>query len=78
MWGKYATKIHQPRIAFDGECNTRVLVINKKGKIGMLDTWINLDIIARIIYIPQPGKDVYCIMYDTKVEWIVHNQEKIS
>ena len=38
---KYVTNIHQSKSAFYGDCNLGVPVINKKGKRGTMNTWIN-------------------------------------
>ena len=41
MEEKYATKIHQTKSALYGKYNTGLSVINKKGKLGNLDSFIN-------------------------------------
>ena len=58
--------IHQAKSVHYGECNTRVLVIKKKGKLGTMDTWINPEGISNILSIATLEKYGYRVTYDTK------------
>ena len=45
----FATKVIQTKKELYREYNERVLVIKKKRKFGILDTWINPEVIAKIL-----------------------------
>ena len=73
--GVSATKVHQPRSALYGEFKSGVSVINKKVKIGDLDTCINTYVISNILSTTKPYKSVCCITYDTRVDWVLCTPE---
>ena len=56
MKEKYATKIHQAKSAFYGECNAGVSVFKKKRKLEAMDTCIKPDIIYNVLSIPRIEK----------------------
>ena len=59
MEEKYATKNYQPKSSLYGECNVRVSVIKKKGKLVTLETCINPEGITNVLYITKLDKDGY-------------------
>ena len=47
----------------------------ENSKLGILDTWINLDVITSILSTPKLDKVGYHIVYDTQGGWAVQNPE---
>ena len=63
MGVKYATEVHKTKNELYGKCNTGVLVIKKKVKIGMLYTWVNSERIVKTLSIKiQRGMDIALLM----------------
>ena len=75
MARKSAMEVHDPRNILYDKYNTGLLDIQKKNKLGVLDTWINSDGILNILLIPNIEKYGYCITYDTQQEWTVHTKK---
>ena len=75
MEGNYAIQIHQPKSTIYWDWNAGVSVINKKGKLVNLVTWINTEGIANIIFILTLNDDGYHSTYDTKEEWSNYTPE---
>ena len=56
---KYVTKVHDSRKVLYIECKVGLLVIKKKGKLSVLNTWIKLDRIPNILSVPMLDKARY-------------------
>ena len=48
----------------------------EKGKQENMDAWINPKGISKIFYIPRQDKANYCVIYDTKEEWVVYTPKE--
>ena len=67
--------LHQFITVLKGNCNAGVSTSDEKGFFGLWDFWINEQVIANLLSIPQLEKYGYGIDYNTKLNWVITTLE---
>ena len=69
------TNVQRFKIILRGNCNTNVTSTSMKGSLGILDIWINMNVITSIISTSQLEAGGFRVTYDIYTEWTVYTPQ---